>query len=48
MGVLLGVIFLNEQLSWRLLTGGVFVVAGVAIVNSKNLQILKKQKVSRP
>lgn len=47
MGVLLGVIFLNEQLSWRLLVGGIFVIAGVAIVNSKTLLSHKQQKVSQ-
>lgn len=46
-GVLLGVIFLNEQLSWRLLTGGILVIAGVAIVNSKIHLLPKQEKVSQ-
>lgn len=46
-GVLLGVIFLNEQLSWRLLTGGVLVIAGVAIVNSKIHLLPKQEKVGQ-
>jgi len=45
MGVLLGVLFLNEQLSWRLLAGGGLVIAGVAIVNSKFNLLLKQEKV---
>jgi drug/metabolite transporter (DMT)-like permease len=32
-GVVLGVMFLQEQLSWRLLTGGGLVLAGIVIVN---------------
>jgi drug/metabolite transporter (DMT)-like permease len=32
-GVLLGVLFLQEQLDWRLLAGGGLVLVGVVIVN---------------
>jgi len=32
-GVLLGVIFLNEQLSWQLLVGSILIVASLAVVN---------------
>lgn len=46
-GVLLGVLFLDEQLSWRLLTGGVLVIAGVAIVNSKIHLLSKQEKVGQ-
>ena len=34
-GVLLGVIFLNEQVDWRLAVGGVLIIVGVAVVNSQ-------------
>ncbi|MHB0988919.1 MAG: DMT family transporter [Bellilinea sp.] len=34
-GVLLGVLFLNESVDWRLLAGGSLVIAGVAIVNTR-------------
>ncbi len=32
-GLLLGVVFLNERADWRLLAGAVLVVAGIAVVN---------------
>jgi drug/metabolite transporter (DMT)-like permease len=32
-GVILGVIFLNEQLSWQLLVGTILIVASLAVVN---------------
>lgn len=32
-GVILGVLFLQEQMSWQLITGGVLIVASLAIVN---------------
>lgn len=32
-GVILGILILDERLDWRLLTGGILVIAGVAIVN---------------
>jgi len=34
-GVILGVLFLNEQLSWQLLVGTVLIVASLAVVNWK-------------
>ena len=34
-GVVWGMIFLNEQLSWQLLAGTLFIVVGLAIVNLK-------------
>jgi drug/metabolite transporter (DMT)-like permease len=34
-GVLLGVIFLGEQLSWQLFVGGVLVIASLVVVNWK-------------
>jgi drug/metabolite transporter (DMT)-like permease len=39
-GVLLGVIVLNEQLSWHLYVGGLLVLAGIYIVNSKRFSQL--------
>lgn len=32
-GVILGVLFLQEQMTWQLLTGGVLIIASLAIVN---------------
>jgi len=32
-GVILGVIFLNEHLSWQLLVGTILIVASLAVVN---------------
>jgi len=32
-GVILGVIFLNEQLSWQLFAGAVLVIASLVVVN---------------
>lgn len=34
-GVLLGIIFMNEPANWRIFIGSVLVISGVAIVNSK-------------
>lgn len=34
-GVVLGVIFLQEALDWRILLGGVLILSGIAIVNSR-------------
>lgn len=34
-GVVLGVVFLNERLDWRLAAGAVLVVSGVAVVNRR-------------
>jgi drug/metabolite transporter (DMT)-like permease len=35
-GVILGVIFLNEKLSWQLLAGTVLVIISLAVVNWKS------------
>lgn len=34
-GVLLGWVFLNERVDWRLVVGGVLVISGVALVNAR-------------
>jgi len=34
-GVLLGVLFLHEQLSWQLVTGAVLIISSIAVVNWK-------------
>ena len=34
-GVILGVIFLNEQLSWQLFAGAVLIIASLVVVNWK-------------
>ncbi len=44
MGVLLGVIFLDENMNWRLLSGGILIIAGVLLVNSKTPWLAKFQK----
>lgn len=46
-GILLGVIFLDEQLSWRLLAGGMLIIAGVAVVNSNVMGLLKTKKAAQ-
>ncbi len=45
-GVIVGVIFLHEKVSWLLLVGGLMIVAGVLLVNSaeKIIETLKKQR----
>jgi len=37
-GVILGVIFLNEKLSWQLFAGGALIIASLAVVNWKTKQ----------
>ncbi len=32
-GLILGIVFLNESADWRLLAGSILVVAGIAVVN---------------
>lgn len=44
-GVLLGVIFLDEPLSWRLLAGGILIITGVILVNSRISWLVKYEKV---
>ena len=34
-GVILGVLFLDEQISWQLLTGSAIIIASLAVVNYK-------------
>lgn len=46
-GVLLGIIFLGEQLSWQVIVGGLLILAGIYIVNSKRVSNLLKTRVSR-
>ena len=41
-GVLLGLIFLGEKLDWRLLVGGILVIAAVVLVNSQFKPKLRK------
>jgi drug/metabolite transporter (DMT)-like permease len=45
-GVIVGVIFLHEKVSWLLLVGGLMIVAGVLLVNSaeKIIDAFKKQR----
>jgi len=44
-GVILGVVFLDETLDWRLLAGGGLVIAGVAIVNARMKGFSRQKKV---
>jgi drug/metabolite transporter (DMT)-like permease len=34
-GLILGIVFLNETADWRLMIGSLLVVAGIAVVNLK-------------
>jgi drug/metabolite transporter (DMT)-like permease len=36
-GVILGVIFLNEQLSWQLVVGALLIISGIVVVNWKRM-----------
>ena len=42
-GVIFGVIFLNEQLSWQLLVGTLLVIASLVVVNWKPVQKTKPE-----
>jgi drug/metabolite transporter (DMT)-like permease len=44
-GVILGVILLNEQLSWQLLVGTLLIVASLAVVNWKPVEKMKLRQV---
>ncbi|MEW6179393.1 MAG: EamA family transporter [Chloroflexota bacterium] len=43
-GVVLGVIFLQESLEWRVLLGGGLIISGVAIVNSRVMQRVRQSE----
>jgi drug/metabolite transporter (DMT)-like permease len=45
-GVLLGVIFLRETINWQVITGGLFIVVSIYIVNSKRKLQLRFNKKS--
>jgi drug/metabolite transporter (DMT)-like permease len=47
-GVLLGIIFLNETMSWQIYIGGLLVLAGIYIVNSKRFSKLILAKATKP
>ncbi len=36
-GVLLGIVFLGEKMSWQLVTGGILILAGIYTVNSRRI-----------
>ncbi len=44
-GVLLGITFLGERLSWQVVAGGLLILAGIYFVNSKRVFQLVKPKV---
>jgi drug/metabolite transporter (DMT)-like permease len=39
-GVILGITFLGEKVSWQVVVGGIFILAGIYIVNSKRISQL--------
>lgn len=41
LGVVLGVVFLNEALDWRLAAGAVLVIGGIAVVNRRKTSLSK-------
>ena len=45
-GVILGVIFLNEQLSWQLLLGTILIIASLAVVNWKPARKVSESKTA--
>jgi len=47
-GVLLGILFLKETMSWQVFVGGLLVLAGIYIVNSKRFAGLFAVKVKDP
>jgi drug/metabolite transporter (DMT)-like permease len=48
-GVLLGIIFLGEKVSWQIIVGGLLILMGIYIVNSKRFsQLLKPRAGSTP
>ncbi len=48
MAVLLGVIFLNEPLTWQLVIGGLLIIGGIAIVNFKALRQAARPEKTAP
>jgi drug/metabolite transporter (DMT)-like permease len=41
-GVLLGALFLHEQLSWQVVVGGLLILSGIAVVNSRGIPLLRR------
>ncbi len=46
-GVILGALFLGEQLSWEAILGGILILSGIAVVNLKRLPFRKPVKVKK-
>lgn len=44
-GILLGVIFLHEEITWQLITGGILILASLLIVNFKSAGDLSLNKI---
>jgi drug/metabolite transporter (DMT)-like permease len=44
-GVLLGALFLGEQISWQAILGGALILSGIAVVNMKKLSFRKPVEV---
>ena len=47
-GVLLGIIFLGETMTWQIYFGGLLILAGIYIVNSKRFSKLISAKTNKP
>jgi drug/metabolite transporter (DMT)-like permease len=45
-GVLLGVVFLNEELSWQLLAGAVLIVLSLVVANMQPQKLTTKEHVA--
>jgi drug/metabolite transporter (DMT)-like permease len=43
-GIILGIVFLGEQVDWHLIAGGVLIILAVIIVNTRHNQLSKKEK----
>ncbi len=46
-GVILGVVFLNEILVWNTVVGGLMVIFGIVIVNWKRVRVVESVEISR-
>ena len=47
-GVILGVVFLGEQLYWQVILGGALIISGIALVNIPGLFSMRKRKPAEP
>ena len=47
-GVILGVVFLGEQLYWQVILGGALIISGIALVNFPGLFRMRKNRPAEP